>query len=342
VFCSLPAVPDHVSEGVPVGFCGVRLWYPAERHDTRLEWTGTISRPMPQDTKAEPLSSPVLLDNNPYEAEGDDASYYRGDDGKRDLEQKQRLRQFCGGRKKKTPNNETLGHLYVFEKHKVIFCLVPKVASRKWMSLLGKYRLSQGYHSPYGPTVEQFPQEKAQKMLQTFYKFMLVREPFERLLSAYKDKYLHPRAADKDPFITVFGRKIIRNFRPNATQEALQGGYGVRFPEFIEYIINGGAQEDWHWANYEDVCGFCDIKYNYVGHYETLQEDAKYVLERANLTQLKFPSFRSSRTKNELINYYAHIPKVWIKRLGIVYQSSFKIFGYPFPGPLENLLGSSL
>lgn len=37
--------------GVPVGFCGVRLWYPAERHDTRLEWTGTISRPMPQDTK---------------------------------------------------------------------------------------------------------------------------------------------------------------------------------------------------------------------------------------------------------------------------------------------------
>ena len=172
---------------------------------------------------------------------------------------------------------------------------------------------------------------------------MFVREPFERLLSAYKDKYLHPRAGDKDPFITVFGRKIIRNFRQNATQEALQRGYGVKFPEFIEYIINRGAEEDWHWANYEDVCGFCDIKYDYVGHYETLMEDAKYVLERANLTRLKFPSpVRASRTKNELTNFYASLPKLWIKRLGDVYESSFKIFGYPYPGPLESLLGASL
>ena len=271
---------------------------------------------------------------------GDDASKYRGEDGKRDMEQKQRLRQFCGTKKKKKPNNETLGHLYVFEKHKVIFCLVPKVASRQWIPLLGKYRSSQGY-SPYGPRVKQFPAEKAQKMLQTFYKFMFVREPFERLLSAYKDKYVHPRLGDKDPFITVFGRKIIRNFRQNPSQEALKSGYGVKFPEFIEYIINEGAQEDWHWANYEDVCGFCDIKYNYVGHYETLPEDAKYVLERANLTQLKFPSFRPSRTKDELLHYYAQIPKVWIKSLGKVYQSSFNIFGYPFPGPLENLLSST-
>ena len=267
---------------------------------------------------------------------GDDASYYRDDAGKRDLEQKQRLRQFCGGRKTKKPNKEVLGHLYVFEKHKAIFCLVPKVASRQWMLLL--------YGGPhwYGPVVNHFSQERAQKMLQTYYKFMFVREPFERLLSAYKDKYLYPRPEDKDPYITVFGRKIIRNFRKNATQEALQGGYGAKFPEFIEYITNGGAEEDWHWANYEDVCGFCDIKYDYVGHYETLQEDAKYVLKQANLTQLKFPSFSPSSTKNELINFYANISKDSIKRLGDIYQSSFKAFGYPFPEPLENLLGSSL
>jgi len=267
---------------------------------------------------------------------GGDASHYKEDAGKRDLEQKQRLRQFCAGRIKKEPDAQTLDHLFVFEKHKAIFCLVPKVASRQWMPLL------YGAPKAYEPSVNQIPKEKAQKMLQTFYKFMFVREPFERLLSAYKDKYIHPRPVDKDPYITVFGRKIIRNFRQNATQEALQGGYGVNFPEFIEYIINGGAEEDWHWANYEDICGFCDIEYDYIGHYENLQEDAKYVLERANLTRLKFPSFRPSNTQSDLINFYASIPKVWIKRLGDVYESSFKAFGYPYPGPLENLLGSSL
>ena len=264
-------------------------------------------------------------------------SNYKGEAGKRDLEQKQRLRHFCGRRIRQEPSKETLGHLYVFEKYKVIFCLVPKVASRPWISLLGRYRTLSNY-SPYGPTVRQFPPEKAQKMLQTFYKFMFVREPFERLLSAYKDKFLHPRSSDRDPYITVFGKKIIRSFRPNASQEALHSGYGAKFPEFIEYILNLGAQEDWHWANYDNICGVCDIRYNYVGHYETLQQDAKYALERSNLRHLRFSLIRPSRTEHELAHYYSQIPKAWIQRLGDVYRNSFEMFGYNFPGPLKNLL----
>lgn len=271
---------------------------------------------------------------------GEDLSNYKGEEGKRDLEQKQRLRRFCGRRKRKEPSNETLGHLYVFEKYKLIFCLVPKVASRQWISVLGRYRLRLN-NSPYGPTVKQFPPEQAQKMLRTFYKFMFVREPFERLLSAYKDKFVHPRAFDKDPYITVFGKKIISNYRYNVTQEALQSGYGVKFPEFIQYILDMGVREDWHWANYDDVCGICDIKYEYVGHYETLQDDAKYVLKRSSLSHLRFPVTRPSRTKDELLHYYSQIPKAWIKRLGGVYRNSFEIFDYSFPGSLENLLGSS-
>lgn len=150
----------------------------------------------------------------------DETVNYKGDAVKRDLVQKQRLRHFCGKRKHKEPSNEALKHLYVFEKYKLIFCLVPKVAIRQWMLLLGG-------PGGYGPTVKRLPPEKARHMLQNFYKFMFVREPFERLLSAYKDKYVHPRLFDKNPFITVFGRKIIRKFRPNASQADLQSGYGV-------------------------------------------------------------------------------------------------------------------
>ncbi|XP_078353621.1 carbohydrate sulfotransferase 10-like [Oculina patagonica] len=238
------------------------------------------------------------------------ANYKGGEAGKRNLEQKGRLRYLCENRKHNEPRKEALEHLYVFEKYKVIFCLVPKVATRQWMPLLGG-------PGAYGPTVSQFPPEKAQQMLQNFYKFMFVREPFERLLSAYKDKYIHPRPVDKDPFITVFGRKI------------------------VEYIINGGDKEDWHWENYGDICRSCEVQYDFVGHYENLEEDSKYVLEQANLTQLKFPKIIPAKTKDELVQYYSQIPKDWIKRLYNVYQSSFELFGYPFPGPLENLLGSS-
>ena len=261
------------------------------------------------------------------------ANYKGGEAGKRNLEQQRRLRHFCENRKSKEPNKNFLEHLYVFKKYKAIFCLVPKVATRQWMPLLGG-------PGAYGPTLKQFPQEEAQQMLQNFYKFMFVREPFERLLSAYKDKYMHPRPVDKDPFITVFGRKIIRNFRPNASQADLQSGYGVKWPEFVEYILNGGDKEDWHWQNYDDICGSCDIHYEFVGHYENLEEDAIYALERANLARLKFPKVLPAKTKDELIQYYSQIPKDWIKRLYDVYQHSFEMFGYSFPGPLASLLGS--
>ena len=256
-----------------------------------------------------------------------------GEAGKRNLEQQRRLRNFCENRKSKELNQKVLKHLYVFKKYKTIFCLVPKVATRQWMPILGRRR-------PYSSTVEKFPPEEAQHMLQNFYKFMFVREPYERLLSAYKDKYVHPRPVDKDRFITVFGKKIIRNFRRNASQADLQSGYDVKWPEFVEYILNGGDKEDRHWQNYDEICGSCDIQYDFVGHYENLEEDAIYALEQANLTRLKFPKVVPAKTKNELVQYYSQIPKDWIKRLYDVYQRSFEMFGYPFPGPLASLLGS--
>ncbi|XP_078353663.1 carbohydrate sulfotransferase 11-like [Oculina patagonica] len=314
-----------------------------ERNDFELPTSEAKNNPSMTQARLETRNDPALstseAKSSPTMAKtrlnGNEAADYKGGEaGKRDLEQKQQLRHFCENRKHKEPSEEGLKHLFVFEKYKLMFCLVPKVATRQWMPLLGG-------PGAYGPTVNQFPSEKAQQMLQNFYKFMFVREPFERLLSAYKDKYVHPRPVDKDPYITVYGRKIIQNFRPNASKADLQSGYGVKWPEFVEYIVNGGEKEDWHWKTYEDICGFCDIKYDFIGHYENLEEDSKYVLEQANLTQLKFPKVLPAKTKDELVQYYSQIPKDWIKRLWNVYQGSFEAFGYPFPGPLANLLGSS-
>ena len=110
---------------------------------------------------------------------------------------------------------------------------------------------------------------------------MFVREPFERLLSAYKDKFVLRRTDDR-PLLESYGRKIITKFRPNATQQALRAVDDVTFPEFIEYILKDGVRKgvNWHWDTYDDQCSPCKASYNFIGRFEFLSEDANYVLRK--------------------------------------------------------------
>ena len=105
---------------------------------------------------------------------------------------------------------------------------------------------------------------------------------------------------------------------------------------------NGGTRQadvmDFHWDNYESICYTCCINYDIIGHYETLIEDSlefdKEVGARGKLIPKRF---RESSTHSELLSYYSPIPLDWIIALGFFFKSSFEMFGYPFPGPLETL-----
>ena len=68
-------------------------------------------------------------------------------------------------------------------------------------------------------------------------KFIWVRHPFERILSAFRNKLEHPFTPE---FQMRYGRKIIKQFRPMASQESLKNGADVSITEFIKYIINTG------------------------------------------------------------------------------------------------------
>lgn len=100
-------------------------------------------------------------------------------------------------------------------------------------------------------------------MLATYFKFTFVREHFERLLSAYQDKFVYLR--DEDHYYrNVHGREILKNYRPNASKHSLTQVNDIRFREFMEYLVKRGSYKttrvmDQHWVNYVNVCGMCEI-----------------------------------------------------------------------------------
>ena len=232
-------------------------------------------------------------------------------------------------------------HLEVIPSLKILYCVTPKVASRQWRAMVYQYK---GLRRRL--PLKSFPADQQKQMLKTYFKFTFVREPFERILSAYKDKFVHPRRVDR-PILEFHGREILKSFRPNASKSALQKLDNITFHEFIEYLVTKGSNKstpvmDWHWDNYVNICGMCAVNYDFIGHYENFDQDLADFKEAAELSPEEAESFdaranNKSDTASSLLSYYSQIPIEWIDILGRLFRANFEMFNYDFPGPLKSL-----
>ena len=232
---------------------------------------------------------------------------------------------------------QDLRYNLVFHSRKIIYCFAPKVASTQWKKeLFVLHEVNQTFkniHKVQFERLNQYYPDEAQQMLEKYFTFLFVREPFERFLSAYKDKFLKENRV----FHRAIGRKIIKGFRPNATEKAINTGRGVTFPEFTNYVLKTHHFDE-HWRPFDQLCHPCTINYDIIGHYEDLAQDAPYLVKKAGIDdRVSFPPFHASRTTDDLLHYYSQIPKLIILELAKLYESDFEMFGYPFPGKLEAL-----
>ena len=89
----------------------------------------------------------------------------------------------------------------VDENNKVLYCELPKVGCTNWKRTMlqliqpntfGKLAFDdiKGPHGHYGEEgykyITEWPAEERLKMVDSFYKFIFVRHPLERILSAYR------------------------------------------------------------------------------------------------------------------------------------------------------------
>lgn len=235
------------------------------------------------------------------------------------------------------------GHIQLDHRSKLLYCVMPKCASRQLRKMLLAERTKEERAIKY---FKQFSEQEQNVMLATYFKFTFVREPFERLLSAYKDKFVDIRSEDRK-YRVRHGRAILKNYRPNASRRSFEELNDIRFTEFMEYIVKEGSNKttmamDWHWDNYVHVCGMCEIEYDFIGHYETMEQDLADLIKAARMSPQNAKRFSRykytpTNTSASLLHYYSQIPLKWIERLGQIYNDSFKMFGYNFPGPLKSL-----
>jgi len=79
------------------------------------------------------------------------------------------------------------------------------------------------------------------------------------------------------------------------------------------------------------MCQPCRVHYDFIGHYETLYDDARYVLDRIGLgSRVRFPRLgnRSEVQTRRRRAAYAPVPTEHIERLQQIYLADFAAFGY--------------
>nr|XP_057940620.1 carbohydrate sulfotransferase 11-like isoform X2 [Doryrhamphus excisus] len=249
--------------------------------------------------------------------------------------------------KRRVLSPEDLKHLIVDDNHSLIYCYVPKVACTNWKRVLMVLTSDGRYTDPLSipaneahiagnlRALSEFSVPEINRRLRTYLKFVFVREPFERLVSAYRNKFTR---SYNTAFHKRYGTKIIRRHRTKPDPEALEKGNDVSFQEFVRYLVDPQTQREEpfneHWERVHSLCQPCLIHYDIVGKYETLEPDAQAVLSLAGVEdKLQFPtSGKITRTDgNMAARFFKHISPFYQKKLFNLYRMDFLLFNYSTP-----------
>ncbi|XP_068726256.1 carbohydrate sulfotransferase 10-like [Montipora capricornis] len=264
----------------------------------------------------------------------------------RQRERQNHLRKYCNSHKFTNASRDIaqkrLRYFMVNDKYKIVYCFIPKVACTQWnkvfLALDNRPDVTDRnvIHDAknFKFLSRDYSAEEVDLRLRTYFKFVFVRDPLERLLSAYEDKIVRDRAWY---FHDSYSKKILDYFNrfvdPSSDDK-------LTFKKFIYYISTIGFNEDRHWATYQNLCFPCDIQYDFIGHFNDMQEEATYILRQTGMDKaVTFPPFITrSNTTTKMLKNFATIPKAKIFELAKLFEKDYEMFNFHFPGVLSDLL----
>jgi len=210
-------------------------------------------------------------------------------------------------------------------KHHLVYCPIYKVASGTWTtnflrlssfnSNLPKWqRYSKQHDASESTARKMFPAPKGEKQqkkeLSRSTKFLVVRHPFDRIVSAYKGKI--SRVDAKPRFYRKLQKEIKADYSRN--KKDIKAGVPPTFEEYWRYLIDLTEDlvepGDWRKVDcvqaYYSVCVPCDVEYDVILKLETHDDDTEFLIRQYNLTELQEPFTmwkHKSNGENQLGDY---------------------------------------
>ena len=173
--------------------------------------------------------------------------------------------------------------------------------------------------------------------LENYHKFTYSRQPFRRILSAYLNKFADISVYRHAPYFQGIAKRIMKRYRPNATEYELRSGEIITWHEWVSYLTNPSERHGFkdHWQEMFKMCSPCKVRYDYLGKLETINDDSRYMLTSLGLQdQVSYPAKANSHPTNSskaFDTYFSLITEASIQKLWKLYELDFELFGYPKP-----------
>ena len=182
---------------------------------------------------------------------------------------------------------------------------------------LSRYGLDKVYYSP---------------ALQNYTKFVVLRNPFDRLFSAYRDKAFPNYNQKGEVFIHRLAKELLAEKFGSTT---IPHNFTITFEEFVKYSLKNRNP---HWRAYTRRCGLCSIEYDYILRVESMRRDSKLFLKKHYPELGRLPAYHTSKDFNEqkslahskTLKHYGELKEKHIRMLMESYKYDLKIGGYTY------------
>ena len=194
-------------------------------------------------------------------------------------------------------------------------CLPPKAGTTNFQDALAQLR---GLHGRgILPRLQNSDYRDASDAISKTKLFVLnTRNPFERVLSAWRDKFSSSASESRQDLY----KASIDVFQ----EEAAPDGYVSSFPAFVNHLAANPSEftRNRHWRSTYYHCSPCHFPYELITHLETIDEDFPRVWEELGHEMPKMKEqYKQSPTKSKDASfYYRDIPTDVVKKLYIVRQ----------------------
>ena len=157
---------------------------------------------------------------------------------------------------------------------------------------------------------------------------IIVRDPYERLVSAFRDKFVNKKSFRNG----VYQR--LKGLLKNSPSEVPNARKVHTFPEFLDYVtkeLKLGVGNR-HWSPIWQLFDPCAFKFDFVAKVETMAQDAPIILPR--LFNKKFSLFTANKSNNksktDIRTLYKTVNPKTLQIIKNYFKDDFSAFGYDF------------
>ncbi|KAI6654030.1 Carbohydrate sulfotransferase 11 [Oopsacas minuta] len=254
------------------------------------------------------------------------------------------------------------------DDYEVLNCVVPKATAstlaKKFSRMIGiDGKLTYSARQKYSLLTYLSQITDTARRVQTYTKFFIYRHPFERLVSAYGNKF----GVNANNFILAanYAKQIIsvnylvnknyfklsledkQEIKKQQQRMELPGKQlNITFLEFVTWVAifldkNILYELDMHWTPITHLCNPCVANYDIIIDHDFVVEESQILVDylqknkKSNLP-IEFEKYTRIATRAKCNEYFSKIPQNLREKLYEIFRNDFIVFSYSYNGDSQD------